>query len=158
MDGWVDRQIQTDRQNLPPVQRTQHMLNAPEPGGRMAFAIICRCLMRTSSLLRLVCTAPIKCERLANTRPCSARAPWGWTGWNLLPGAQLIFHRMAKPACCTTAVRLSFVRQYFEQLFWSCWRGMRVLPLEMGRILFHLHSKAGLWRIRSNYKPQGPNL
>lgn len=106
----------------------------------------------------LVCAAPIKCERLANTRPCSARAPWGWTGWNLLPGAQLIFHRMAKPACCTTAVRLSFVRQYFEQLFWSCWRGMRVLSLEMGRILFHLHSKAGLWRIRSNYKPQGPNL
>lgn len=164
MDGWVDRQIktdryrQTDRQNLPPAQRTQRILNAPEPGRRMAFAIICRCLMRTSSPLRLVCAAPIKCERLANTRPCNARAPWVGTGWNLLPGAQLILHTTAKPACCTTAVRQSFVWQYFEQRFWSCWRGMRVLSLEMDRILFHLHSKAGLWRIRSNYKPQGPNL
>lgn len=143
---------------LPKLLWQQSMLNTHEPGRRMAFAIF-RGLTCPSSLLRLVCTAPVKCEHLANTKQHSPKALWVSAGWNLLSGIWLIFHATVKTACCATAVRQLFVWQYFKQLFQSCWREMRVLSWEMDRrISFCLLSKAVLWCVHPNYKPSGAKL
>lgn len=61
------------------------MLNTPKPGGRMAFATF-RGVKCMSSLLRLVCTAPVPSEHLASRRQHSPKAPWVSAGSDLLSG------------------------------------------------------------------------
>lgn len=88
-----------------------------------------------------------------------AAQPEGSMGFSRLkPAVRYVVTFPRNSKSCTTAVRQSFVWQYFQQLFQSCWE-MRGFSLEMGRrISFCLLSKAVLWCMRPNYKPSGAKL